>query len=236
MSKAKVTPEEHEQHAKQHAEKITPNIYKKIFDVQHECESVIKDEKRGLQYKPLTYNSVNAVVRPALQKHKLTLIPYVKSHEQDGNQTRCVMAARVVDVETGQHIDVGDYFGYGNDTQDKGPGKAMSYAYKYLLLKLFLLDISDEEDSEKGKNQNVIDKDWMEKFENDTLKSVDILFEDPNLTNAEKVHEILQLKDKVRPDFEKLYGMDKGKANMIADKIKNKIEELKPNDANTKPA
>ena len=36
--------------------------------------------------------------------------------------------------------------------------------------------------------------------------------------------------------FEKLYGMDKGKANMIADKIKNKIEELKPNDANTKPA
>jgi hypothetical protein len=30
--------------------------------------------------------------------------------------------------------------------------------------------------------------------------------------------------------------MDKGKANMIADKIKNKIEELKPNDANTKPA
>ena len=112
----------------------------------------------------------------------------------------------------------------------------MSYAYKYLLLKLFLLDISDEEDSEKGKNQNVIDKDWMEKFENDTLKSVDILFEDPNLTNAEKVHEILQLKDKVRPDFEKLYGMDKGKANMIADKIKNKIEELKPNDANTKPA
>ena len=30
--------------------------------------------------------------------------------------------------------------------------------------------------------------------------------------------------------------MDKGKANMIADKIKSKIEELKPNDANTKPA
>ena len=66
------------------------------------------------------------------------------------------------------------------------------------------------------------------------MKSVDILFEDPNLTNAEKVHEILQLKDKVRPDFEKLYSMDKGKANMMADKIKNKIEELKPNDADTK--
>ena len=219
-------------------EKVTSNIYKKIFEVQHECESVIKDEKKGLQYKPLSYNSVNEVVRPALKKAKLTLIPYVKSHEQDGNQTRCVMAARVVDIETGEHVDVGDYFGYGNDTQDKGPGKAMSYAYKYLLLKLFLLDISDEEDSEKGDNQKIItknkNKQWMDKFENETLKNVDFLSEDPHLTNAEKVHEILQLKDKVRSDFEKLYGMDKGKANMIADKIKNKIEELKPNDADTK--
>ena len=221
-------------------EKLKPNIYKKIFDVQHKCESVIKDKKRGLQYKPLSYNSVNAVVRPALEKHKLTLIPYVKSHEQDGNQTRCVMAARVVDIETGEHIDVGDYFGYGNDTQDKGPGKAMSYAYKYLLLKLFLLDISDEEDSEKGDNQKIVtqnkDKQWMTKFENDLLKDIDFIVEDPTLTPAEKVHAIMEYKDKVRPDFEKLEKLDKGKANMIANKVKLKIEELKPNDANTKPA
>lgn len=221
-------------------EKLKPNIYKKIFDVQHKCESVIKDEKRGLQYKPLSYNSVNAVVRPALKEHNLTLIPYVKSHEQDGNQTRCVMAARVVDIETGEHIDVGDYFGYGNDTQDKGPGKAMSYAYKYLLLKLFLLDISDEEDSEKGDNQKIVtqnkDKQWIVKFENDLLKDIDFIVEDPTLTPAEKVHAIMEYKDKVRPDFEKLEKLDKGKANMIANKVKLKIEELKPNDANTKPA
>ena len=215
-------------------EKLTPNIYKKIFEVQHECGSVIKDAKRGLQYKPLSYNSVNEVVRPALKKAKLTLIPYVKSHEQIDNQTRCVMAARVVDVETGQHIDVGDYFGYGNDTQDKGPGKAMSYAYKYLLLKLFLLDISDDEDSEKGKNQNVIDKDWMDKFKDKLLKDVDIFIEDPNLTNAEKIHEIIELKKKVKPDWEKYEYMDKGAANMLAHKINEKIEELKPNDADTK--
>lgn len=221
-------------------EKLKPNIYKKIFDVQHKCESVIKDEKRGLQYKPLSYNSVNAVVRPALKEHNLTLIPYVKSHEQDGNQTRCVMAARVVDIETGEHIDVGDYFGYGNDTQDKGPGKAMSYAYKYLLLKLFLLDISDEEDSEKGDNQKIVtqnkDKQWIVKFENDLLRDIDFIVEDPTLTPAEKVHAIMEYKDKVRPDFEKLEKLDKGKANMIANKVKLKIEELKPNDANTKPA
>ena len=108
---------------------------------------------------------------------------------EDGNQTRCVMATRVVDVESGQNIDVGDYFGYGNDTKTKDPRKPMSYAYKYLLLKLFLLDISDEEDSEKGDNQKIVnenkDKEWMDKFENDLLKGIDILLEDPQLTNAE---------------------------------------------------
>ena len=46
----------------------------------------------------------------------------------------------------------------------------------------------------------------------------------------------MEYKDKVRPDFEKLEKLDKGKANMIANKVKLKIEELKPNDANTKPA
>jgi len=136
--------------------KLQKNIYKKIFNVQHKCGAVIKDAKKGLQYKPLAYNSVNAVVRPVLKEEKLTIIPFVKSHEQSGNQTSCVMAARIVDIETGEFIIVGDYFGYGNDSQDKGPGKAMSYAYKYLLLKLFFLDISDEEDSDLKGNQNIV--------------------------------------------------------------------------------
>jgi hypothetical protein len=108
------------------------------------------------------------------------------------------------------------------------------------LLKLFLLDISDEEDSEKGDNQKIVtqnkDKQWIVKFENDLLRDIDFIVEDPTLTPAEKVHAIMEYKDKVRPDFEKLEKLDKGKANMIANKVKLKIEELKPNDANTKPA
>ena len=109
-----------------------------------------------------------------------------------------VMAARVVDIETGQHIDVGDYFGYGNDTQDKGPSKKYHVLCLQVsfLLKLFLLDISDEEDSEKGDNQKITtknkDKEWADKFEFNLLKNVDILCEVPELTNAEKVHEIIQ--------------------------------------------
>jgi hypothetical protein len=38
--------------------------------------------------------------------------------------------------------------GYGVDNGDKGPGKAMSYAYKYALLKLFCLETGDDPDND----------------------------------------------------------------------------------------
>ena len=37
-----------------------------------------------------------------------------------------------------------EFFGYGIDPQDKGPGKAMSYAVKYALLKVFSLETGDD--------------------------------------------------------------------------------------------
>ena len=130
------------------------NIYKKIFEVQQECNTVVKGEKKdGLQYEPLAHASVTGVVREALKKQKLIIIPQVQSNEQAGNQTRCTMSAEIVDIETGESIEVGGFIGYGNDNTDKGPGKAMSYAYKYLLLKVFMLPIAKSDDSELGKNQ-----------------------------------------------------------------------------------
>ena len=39
-------------------------------------------------------------------------------------------------------------FGYGVDQQDKGPGKAMSYAVKYALLKALGLETGDDADNE----------------------------------------------------------------------------------------
>ena len=133
------------------------SIYQKIYDVQHECESVVKDKKGQMQYRPTSHNSVAAVVRPALKKHGLIILPSIRESEQTGNQTRCILDARIVDVDSGEELQINGFFGYGNDAQDKGPGKSMSYAFKYLLLKLFLLNVSDEEDSEKTKvNQEIL--------------------------------------------------------------------------------
>ena len=81
------------------------------------------------------------------------MIPSVDSSEQVGNQTRCSMSALIADIKTGESITVSGYLGYGNDNQDKGPGKAVSYAYKYLMLKLFMLDIAKSDDIELELNQ-----------------------------------------------------------------------------------
>ena len=48
LSDEVITEKEHARRYEEETKKIVTNIYKKIFDVQHECESVIKDKKRGL--------------------------------------------------------------------------------------------------------------------------------------------------------------------------------------------
>ena len=41
-------------------------------------------------------------------------------------------------------------FGYGIDNGEKGPGKAVSYAVKYALLKTFCLETGDDPDRDAG--------------------------------------------------------------------------------------
>ena len=56
------------------------------------------------------------------------------------------MVVRFANVdEPTDFIDVPS-FGYGVDPQDKGPGKAMSYAVKYALLKALGLETGDDAD------------------------------------------------------------------------------------------
>jgi hypothetical protein len=59
------------------------------------------------------------------------------------------MTVRFVNVdEPSEWIDV-ESFGYGLDDQDKGPGKAMSYAVKYALLKTLGLETGDDPDEDQ---------------------------------------------------------------------------------------
>ena len=98
----------------------------------------------------------------------LIIIPSVKSSSRDGNIHSVTISAKIIDVDTGESLEVGDYPGLGIDNQDKGYGKAISYAFKYILQKLFLLEIGDDEEVDRNQVQ-AIDKATKTKVESDKV-------------------------------------------------------------------
>ena len=123
-------------------------LYKKLLLITHRVKSIKQDKTKGIPYKITSWNAVHDVIKKELLEEKLLIIPSVIEHTKEGNLTIVKMSAKIIDTETNDSIVVGDYVGYGIDTSDKGVGKAITYAYKYLLMKLFMLEVGTDEDSE----------------------------------------------------------------------------------------
>jgi len=123
-------------------------LYMKILLITHELKSIKQDKTKGVPYKITSWNSVHDAIKRLLLKHEIVIIPKVLEHTREGNLTTVKVSADIVHASTGEKITVGDYVGYGVDTSDKGCGKAITYAYKYLLMKLFMMEVGSDEDSE----------------------------------------------------------------------------------------
>lgn len=123
-------------------------IYTKLHAVMQEVDYIQKEKKQGMRYSIVTHDAVTAKVRPIMVKHGVLYYPASLTLNQQGNRTECQMVVRFVSVEDGSSIDVHSA-GYGIDDQDKGPGKAISYAVKYALLKALGLESGDDPDVEQ---------------------------------------------------------------------------------------
>ena len=127
------------------------NIAQRINAVMGEVDYVQKDPKKpGMQYSYASHDKVTAMVRPILHKHGVVYYPRDLHVSQNGNRTEAVFSVRFENIDyRSDYIDVAT-FGYGVDSQDKGPGKAMSYGVKYALLKALGLETGDEAEAEQG--------------------------------------------------------------------------------------
>ena len=73
---------------------------------------------------------------------------------------------KVVDIDTGE-FEILETVGYGADSQDKGSGKAMTYAYKALIQKTFCLfsgediDNTHSDDITKSNSHKETDEEQM---------------------------------------------------------------------------
>lgn len=112
------------------------------------------------QYKAVGEADVLAAVKPAEEKHKVYSYPFdreivessvIVTQKADGTESRQQFMRirtvyRFVDMENpSDYIDIITY-GDGVDTQDKAPGKAMTYADKYGLLKAYKIITGDDPD------------------------------------------------------------------------------------------
>lgn len=139
------------------------NLYEKIAEVMQDVSYLAKDDSvatgGGKSYKAISEEKVTSTVRASLIKNKIVILPVTQSHRREDERiidgygkektnriTTVDVIYRIVNTEKPEeYIDVASS-GTGVDTQDKGVGKAMTYAYKYMLLRTFAIPTGDDTD------------------------------------------------------------------------------------------
>lgn len=133
----------------------TLNLYQRIHAVMSDLDYIQKDPKKaGLQFSYASHDKVTAAVREVCVKHGLLCFPSVQSYNQDGNRTEVYLRTKFINIDNPQEWEEVFSVGFGVDPQDKGPGKGVSYAFKYALLKAFMLETGDDADAGQGPEFN----------------------------------------------------------------------------------
>lgn len=129
-------------------QKKQTTLYQKISNVMKNISYLEKDGiiKFGTtNYKAISEEKVTTSVREQLIKEGLVIIPFEQEHKKEGNLTTVDVKYKIIDIESG-NFEIIASSGTGVDTQDKGVGKAMTYAYKYMLLRTFAIPTGEDPD------------------------------------------------------------------------------------------
>lgn len=138
-------------------------IYQKILNVMKEVQNLQKDMTVGsgnYAYKAISETKVTSEVRKSLIKHGLVfyqhkilknkMIPIVSKEGKTSWLSLVTVVYDLIDAEEDDrskqlplHV---ESIGSGIDSQDKATGKALTYAYKYALLRLFAIPTGEDPD------------------------------------------------------------------------------------------
>lgn len=125
------------------------NIYEKISKVMEDIQYLTKDGKvefGSTKYKAISEEKVTTAVRASLITNGIVIIPIQQEHRREGNLSSVDVTYRIQNIENSDDFILAVSSGTGADTQDKGVGKAMTYAYKYLLLRTFAIPTGEDPD------------------------------------------------------------------------------------------
>lgn len=124
-------------------------LHEKMAEIMKEVEYLEKDDNVEFgktKYRALSEEKVTSTMRAQMVKYGLVVYPTDQRWERIGQISHVDVKYRIVNVE-----DPDDYIevvscGDGADTQDKGAGKAMTYAYKYMWLRTFGIPTGEDPD------------------------------------------------------------------------------------------
>ena len=125
------------------------NLYEKINLIMADVKSLQKDGR--VAYKNTNYNFLSEAkttekFHEAFTKVKVALLPIKAEETKEGTLTRGCYTYRLIDCENPEDFIDLQAWGQGQDSGDKGSGKASSYAYKYLLWRTFAIPSNDDPD------------------------------------------------------------------------------------------
>lgn len=149
------------------------NIYEKLSKITMEIATVAKNLQvetgGGKGYKAVSEGDVLAAVKPIEAKYGVYSFPAIRRIVDSGEIVttktykgelqeskrlflRVETVYRFVNIDKPEeYVDVTVY-GDGVDTQDKAPGKAMTYADKYALLKAYKIQTGDDPDRDASED------------------------------------------------------------------------------------
>jgi hypothetical protein len=148
------------------------NLAKAVLAVMNEVKGIDKTMNVGtgqMSYKGVPDQEVKKIVGQAMQRNGLVLIPtsidprtQVNEWEetsQYGVKRKQSVFTEVVTRytllhESGESMEVCGY-GHGVDSQDKGAGKATTYALKYAMLYMFLVPTGKIDDSDSTHSEEI---------------------------------------------------------------------------------
>jgi len=154
---------------------MNKNIFQRMAAITAELQTVAKNltvqTTKTSSYKAVSERDILDAVKPIEEKHGVYSYPVsreilesnlLESESTYNGQTtkkttfmtRIKTVYRFVNIDEPEQFIETTTFAEGIDSQDKGSGKAMTYADKYALMKAYKISTGDDPDQEASKEEN----------------------------------------------------------------------------------
>ena len=182
-------------------------LYEKLYKIMDGSKAIEKNltvQFKTSKYSAVSESAVLNEVKALLKENKVIILPVNVTQEYQEREnrdaiTRLLVTWKIIDAETGE-FELVQSPGHGVDSQDKGSGKAFTYAYKSLMQKCFMLFSGDDTDNTHSDELTAAEQAQAEKLKQAAAKKAAQTKAAAQVKPAESIPLDLKPVDKARFD------------------------------------